>query len=250
MEQRSFALSSAIIVGVLIGLGLALGGYFIGQGFYRARTGDRYVTVKGLVERDVNADLGIWTISYTVTGPDINSTSQKLEQSQKTVLEFAQAHGFTPSEIELQPTTVNDTYANPYQQHQNDPNQRFIIKGGIKLRSSNVDAIRKASQDTGELIRQGVVLGENYPQAPQYYFTRLNSIRPAMLAEATKSARAVAEQFAKDSHSQLGKIREANQGVFEIMNRDSNGSRDAGDQQSTIAKKVRLVSTVEYYLKD
>ncbi|MGH7915887.1 MAG: SIMPL domain-containing protein [Candidatus Binataceae bacterium] len=249
MEQRSFPLASAIILGVLIGLGLALGGYFIGQGFFRARAADRFVTVKGLVERDVKANLGIWVISYAVTGPDINSTSARLDRAEQVVLGFAHAHGFTPDEIEIQPTTVNDTFANPYQQHQNDPNQRFIIKGGIKLRSSNVDAIRKASQDTGDLIKQGVVLGENYPQAPQYYFTGLNAIRPAMLAQATKSARAVAEQFAKDSRSRLGRIRQANQGVFEIMGRDSNSARD-GDRQGTIDKKVRLVSTIEYYLSD
>ena len=92
------------------------------------------------------------------------------------------------------------------------------------------------------------MLGEKYPQAAQYFFTKLNDIRPAMLAEATRSARAVAEQFALDSHSQLGPIHRANQGVFEIMGRDTAGDDALADDQASIEKKVRLGSTVDYYL--
>jgi uncharacterized protein len=248
MERSNSALA-ALLLGILIGAGAALGGFFIGRGFYQARA-ERYVTVKGLVERDVKADLALWTISYTASGPDLNSTNAQLQQDQKIVLAFAQAHGFEPSELQIQPTTVTDSFANPYQGNRPDPNQRFIVKGGIQIRSLKVAKIEQASQDGGDLIRQGVALGENYPQAPQYFFTKLNDIRPSMLADATRSARAVAEQFAADSHSHLGPIRRANQGVFQITSRDASGDQAQGDEQSSIAKKVRLVSTVDYYLLD
>jgi uncharacterized protein len=248
MERSNSALA-ALLLGILIGAGAALGGFFIGRGFYQARA-ERYVTVKGLVEREVTADLALWTISYTASGPDLNSTNAQLQQDQKIVLAFAQAHGFDPSELQIQPTTVTDSFANPYQGNRPDPNQRFIVKGGIQIRSVKVAKIEWASQDSGDLIRQGVALGENYPQAPQYFFTKLNDIRPAMLADATRSARAVAEQFAADSHSRLGPIRRANQGVFQITSRDASGDQAQGDEQSSVAKKVRLVSTVDYYLLD
>jgi hypothetical protein len=251
MEGRPLSIASALLLGLLIGAGVAIGGYFVGQGFYRARA-ERYVTVKGLVERDVKADLALWTISYTAAGPDLNSANDKLEQDQTVVLAFAQSHGFLTDEIAVQPTTVTDAFANPsYQNNRPDPAQRFIVKGGIQIRSAKVDQVRKASQDTGDLVKRGVALGENYPQAPQYFFTRLNDIRPPMLAEAARSARAVAEQFAADSHSQLGAIRRANQGVFEITSRNAAGGDQAGnDDQGSIDKKVRLVTTVDYYLLD
>ncbi len=249
MENRPLSIASALLLGVLIGAGVAIGGYFVGQGFYRARA-ERYVTVKGLVERDVKTDLALWIISYTAAGPDLNAANNKLEQDQTAVLAFAQGHGFPTEEILVQPTTVSDTFANPYQGNRPDPAQRFIVKGGIQIRSAKVDEVRKASQDTGDLVKQGVALGENYPQAPQYFFTRLNDIRPSMLAEATRSARAVAKQFAADSRSRLGPIRRANQGVFEITSRDAGGDRAGTDDQGSIDKKVRLVTTVDYYLID
>ena len=246
MEDRPLSIASALLLGVLIGAGVAAGGYFIGQGFYRAHA-ERYVSVKGLAERDVKADLGSWTIGYTAAGPDLTSANDKLDQDQTAVLAFASRHGFSADEVAVQPTTVTDTFANPYGASRLDAAQRFVIKGAIQIRSTNVDEVRKASQGTGDLVKQGVALGENYPQAPQYFFTRLNDIRPPMLAEATRSARAVAEQFAADSHSRLGPIRRANQGVFEISGRDD---RSGSDDQGSIDKKVRLVTTVDYYLTD
>jgi hypothetical protein len=249
-ENSGVSLRAALVMGALIGLGAAAGGYFIGNGFYRARS-ERYVTVKGLVERDVRADLALWTISYSAAGPDLNTASAKLAQDGRIVVDFARAHGFTADEIELQPTVVNDTWANPYQTSHPAAGQRFIVKGGVRIRSAKVDAVRKASEDSGALVNAGVALGENYPQAPQFFFTHLNDIRPTMLAQATLSARRVAEQFAKDSHSRLGPIRRANQGVFQITGRDSSGESGAGaGDQGSIEKKVRLVTTVDYYLID
>ena len=246
MEQKTLA--SAVVLGVLIGAGVAVGGYFVGHGFYMARAGEQYVTTKGLVERDVEADLAVWTISYTATGAEISEANDRIDQDQKLVATFAQSHGFTANEMEIQPTTVTDTFANRFENGAPDPKERYTVKGGVRLRSGKVDQVRRASQDTGDLVKEGVVLGENYPQAAQYFFTKLNDIRPAMLAEATRSARAVAEQFALDSHSRLGPIRRANQGVFQITGRDTTGDTAPADDQSSIEKKVRLVSTVDYYL--
>lgn len=248
MEQRNLTFA-ALLLGLLIGIGAAAGGFFVGRGFYQARA-ERYVTVKGLVERNVTADLALWTISYTASGPDLNSSNDKLQQDQQIVVAFAQAHGFDPGEVQIQPTTVTDGFANAYQGNRPDPSQRYIVKGGIQIRSIKVGKVQQASQDTGDLVKQGVALGENYPQAPQYFFTKLNEIRPSMLADATRSARAVAEQFAADSHSQLGPIRRANQGVFQISSRDASGDQAQGDEQNSAEKKVRLVSTVDYYLLD
>ncbi|HLW71280.1 MAG TPA: SIMPL domain-containing protein [Candidatus Binataceae bacterium] len=248
MEKRPLAPAGALILGLLIGAGFAVGGYFIGQDFYAARMGERYVTVKGLAEREVKSDLGTWTISYTATAAEVAEANAAIEQDQTVVTAFATAHGFAAAEIEVQPTTVTDTFASQFQGRPLNPAQRYLIKGGIKLRSSKVDQILTASQDSGELVKQGVVLGENYPQAPQYFFTKLNDIRPAMLADATRSARAVAEQFAADSNSRLGLLRRAGQGVFEISGRDASGDSVAGDEQGSLEKKVRIVSTIDYYL--
>ena len=247
MERRSSPLAAAALTGFLIAAGLTAGGYLIGQGFYRARS-ERYVTVKGLVERDVSADLAVWTISYTASGPDLNQAGAALERERQIVAAFAQRDGFAPDEIEQQPTTVTDTFTSQFGNRPPDASQRYVIKGGIRIRSTKVKAVKAASEDTIALVNQGVVLGENYAQAPQYFFTKLNDVRPAMLVQATRSARTVAEQFAADSHSRLGPIRRANQGVFVITGRDSSDDNASGGDASSIEKKVRLVSTIDYYL--
>lgn len=250
MERGSISFPAAVVLGMFIGTGAAIGGYLVGQGFYQGRRGARYVTVKGLVERDVTADLAVWKISFTSTGSDIATVSADSEHSRELVRAFIGKQGFTGKEVEQMPTQVTDRFANQFGPSNIDASRRYVITAGFEIRTSNVSAVRQASQMTGELIRQGVVLGSPGYEGganPAYLFTRLNSIRPAMLAQATKSARAVAEQFAADSHSRLGTIRRASQGVFEIMSRDGETPNRMG-QRASIHKKVRLVSTIQYYL--
>ena len=69
----------------------------------------------------------------------------------------------------------------------------------------------------------------------------MNSIKPQMIEEATKNARAAAEKFAKDSESKLGKIKTANQGLFTIEN---------VDEYTPNVKHVRVVTNVTYFLED
>jgi uncharacterized protein len=243
---------TALILGVLIGAGLALGGWFIGRGFYDSRMGARYVTARGLVERSVRADIAVWTISYSATNNDVTKANAEVDRDTQLATAFVKQRGFADTEIQPIPAVVNDTSQNGGL-NRTESSGRYLVKAGIRIRSSNVDRVLQASQLTGELIQQGIVLsleGESDAN-PAYYFRGLDAIRPPMLAEATKSARAVAQQFANDSGSRLGTIRRANQGVFEIL--PQNGS--AGGQSSwleprSIDKTVRLVTTIDYYLQD
>lgn len=244
--ERSFAFSSALVLGILIALGLIGAGYFIGQGFYSARTGERYVTVRGLVERPVKADLAVWNINFAATSNDVSTANAEIQRDAKLVLVFAQSHGFAATEIQPTQTKVSDMLAAGYGREVK-PETRYRVQGGVRIRSTNADQVQQASQMTGELVQKNIVLAE--PETgranPAYFFTKLDSIRPAMLAEATRSARSVAQQFANDSGSHLGTIRRANQGVFEITSRDS---PDPIDELGSIDKKVRLVTTVDCLL--
>jgi uncharacterized protein len=224
MERGSISFPAAVILGLLTGAGAALGGYFVGQGFYQGRRAERYVSVKGLAERDVKADLAVWTLNFTATGSDISVVSAASERDRDLVRAFIAKSGFTDREIEPVPTRVNDQFANLMGPPNVEAARRYVIIAGFEIRTTKVDAVREASQMTLELIRQGVVLDgrpiETGASNPAYLFTRLSDIRPAMLAQVTKSARAVAQQFAADSNSHLGAIRRASQGVFQVMSLD------------------------------
>jgi hypothetical protein len=233
---------------VLVAVGIVLCGWFVGRGFVNARTADRTVSVKGVAERDVMADIALWPLRFTSTDDNLARAQEKFESSRKAVVAFLQEHGIDASHVELQSFDVNDVLANPYRGG-GEVTSRYIITGTLMVRVEDPGLVRTASQDLGSLVSGGVVFSSQggYASGPTYLFTRLNDFKPEMIAEATASAREAAEQFANDSGSDLGGIREAYQGVFQILPRD----RAPGVmEESQMNKTVRVVSTVVYSLED
>jgi len=238
----------------LLALSVALAGWFVGNGLSSIRTADRFVTVKGVSERQVKSDLALWPIQLAVTDDNVAIAQNRVNQNVSKVVAFLKANGIDSTEIELQGVRVTDVLANAYNP-QNRAGNRFIIQQTVMVRSDNPDRVRATSQKVGELVNSGVVLSsgpEWGPGGPTYVFRRLNDLKPSMIAEATAEARKAAEQFAKDSKSRLGGIHTANQGVFVILPRDATAA-DQGpgmNEQSQMLKTVRVVATVEYLLRN
>jgi len=231
----------------ILAVGVALGGYFVGIGFFRGRAADRTVTVKGVSERDVTADVALWPLRFVATNDDLAKAQAEIKQSHQKVLAFLEKQGIDPKSAEVARLEVNDLLANPYRSGPME--SRYIVAQTVMVRTNDPATVVKASQNVGELVDAGVVLSSQggYESDPTYLFTRLNDLKPEMIAEATAEARRAAEQFAKDSDSKIGKIRQANQGVFVILPRDpAPGMMEGGQPQKT----VRVVTTVDYYLKD
>jgi hypothetical protein len=234
---------------LILGVGVALGGYLAGNGFARARAADRYVTVKGVAEREVKADLAIWPINVVGAANELVAAHTSLKASVASVKQFLARQGIDTAQAELVGFSVSDALANEYAPERR-PTNRFVIRETVMVRSRNPDLILTASQKVGELAASGVVVssGSEYRGpggGPSFVFTGLNKLKPQMIADATARAREAAEQFARDSRSGLRGIRRANQGVFEILPRDDAPGVSA---ESQIHKIVRVVSTVEYFL--
>ncbi len=246
-----------LVSSVILSAGIFGAGYSVGKALYLAKSSSRTVTVKGLTERNVTSDLGIWEIDYREIGNNLTDLNQRLVRDQQAVTAFLKQHGFSDQEISVQPIKVDDKLANAYQTNTATANdQRYILTGGVRIRSEHVGLIAETNQAMGALLQQGISLAfdvNNVSPNPSYYFTQLDTIRPSMMADATRSARSVAEQFAKDSGTELGNIQTANQGIFEIMSRDSSTMNpDWNSTQNafgSIDKKVRLVTTLVYRLR-
>ena len=240
-----------VLLGVLLATGLIIGGWVLGAQIKATRLSDRYVTVKGLVERKVKSDLAIWPLTYKEAGNDLAALYAKTEADKKTILKFLGDQGIQPNEIEIGVIRVVDTQANEYGGGTRSPN-RYIAEQPITVRTSRVDQVAAAAQKTIQLLQNGVVLGGNPGQGLSYKFTSLNAIKPDMITEATRNARAAADRFAADSGSKVGSIRQANQGVFSILPADGasegEGGYNAGD--SSLMKTVRVVTSVDYYLNN
>jgi len=199
------------MLGLLLALGLIVGGWVLGSQIKATRLGDRYVTVKGLVERKVKSDLAIWSLSYKEAGDDLSLVYSKTEADKKAILQFLDEQGIQNSEIELGVIRVVDTQANEYGGGNRAP-RRYIVEQQVTVRTTRVDQVAAAAQKTMALLQKGIVMNSSQGQGLTYKFTGLNSIKPDMITEATRNARAAADRFAKDSGSKVGTIRQANQG--------------------------------------
>jgi hypothetical protein len=232
---------------VVLALAIAAAGWWIGGGLVAIRTGDRSVTVKGLSEQDVRADLAIWPLRFVATGNDLAVAQAKLSGDAGTVRAFLIEAGLEPGEIELRSLEVTDLLAQAYRSGPVD--SRFIVAQTLVARSTDVDRVASASQRVGALVDAGVVLGgqNSGAQGPYYLFTRINDVKAAMIADATQKARETAQQFADDADSSIAGIRRAQQGVFQILPRDT----APGFQEETqIEKTLRVVTTIDYALDD
>jgi hypothetical protein len=243
-NQRGSVLHGAA---VLLAIGIALGGWLAGRGFVASRTADRFVTVKGVAERDVRADLALWPLRYMATDDDLIQAQSRVEASREKILGFLEGEGIAAESVELQRMEVEDRVARSYGDRV--PGSRYTITQTLMVRSDDPELVHAASQKVGELVNAGVVLtgSGGWSGGPTYLFTRLNEFKPVMIAEATANAREAAQKFADDAGTDLGGIRRANQGVFQILARD----RAPGiSVEGQLHKTLRVVSTVEYQLGD
>lgn len=235
---------TTLLAAAVLAIGMAVAAWLVADGLREVRTGDRTVAVKGLAEREVKADLALWPMRFVATSNALDEAQAKIAADAATVTEFLFGAGIGREEIAVQSLEVIDLLAQAYRS--GPVESRFIVAQTLMVRSSQVDRIAVASQQVGDLVARGVVLsGEGPATGPAYVFTGLNAIKPKMIAEATRSARAAAEQFAADSGSRLGGIRTASQGLFQILPRDAAPGEIESRQ---ISKTVRVVSTVEYAL--
>src|SRR5579863_9084541 len=236
--------NSLLSLGLPLALGLIIGGWALGAQIKATRLSDRYVSVRGLVERQVKSDLAVWPISYKEAGNDLASVYEKTETDKKTILQFLDQQGIKPPEIELGEVQVTDTQANEYGGGNRAP-YRYIVEQQITVHTTRVDQVAAAAQKTMVLLQKGIVISGSSGQGLSYKFTALNSIKPDMITEATRNARAAAERFASDSGSKVGTIRQANQGVFSILPADQGGaSAGEGGEGGSFGGDSSLMKTV------
>lgn len=253
MEQKSCCTTKKsccksllkLVIALVLASGVALAGYAVGCGIHSISDSQRNITVRGFSERDVKADLAIWNIGYVATGNDIAGVQAKVEADANTLRLFLITNGIEESEIMELPTSMVDLLSRDYRPD-NAKDSRYIVNAGLRIRTDKVDIIQKLSGvKIGGVIKSGVTLSDNSP--PVYLFSKLQDIKPDMVAAATDDARRAAEQFAKDSGAKLGSMKTATQGLFQFLPRDQ--ANNVIESQE-INKTVRVVTSVSYFLKD
>jgi hypothetical protein len=202
---------------------------------------DRTVTVKGLAEIECMADKVIWPIKFIVIDNELPPIFNVIEQQSKIITNFLLSRGIKDNEITFSSLDLKDKEATEYSNYEN-VRFRYYASKTITVCSNQVEIVKQAIADLGTLGKHGIIFDQNYCRFPiEYQFTALNDLKPKMIEQATAHARSVAEKFAQDSQSHLGKIKHASQGNFSIVNRDAN---------TPYIKKIRVVSTITYYISN
>ncbi len=224
----------------LIAAGLTLLGVFISQGLGKISSNQRVVSVRGLCEREYEANKVTWLIVSKSVGNDLPTIYKEIENTNRAIITFPKENGISESEYAVNADSVSDLQADTYG-NQTVP-YRYSVTTVVVVTSSQVKKITELMREQTKLMQQGIaIVAGNYQYQTLYEFTDLNKIKPEMVAEATKNAREAANKFAEDSDSKLGKIKSATQGQFSIEDRD---------QYTPYVKRIRVVSTIQYFLKD
>ncbi len=236
MEQKNCLPN--VLTNMILAAGIIAGCWVLGNALVDFKAMDRYVTVKGLAEMEVPADLAMWPISYSAGADTLPELDAALKRSRVQIVAFLAQHGLDKAELMDAAPRIQDYQTMTYNQR---PPQRYSAEAILTVRSSDIATVKKAMSVAGDLVSRGVMLVQNYEFRPTFAFTRLNEIKPEMIAEATRNARSAAMQFAEDSGSRVGSIRRATQGYFSLQDRD---------QYTPEVKRVRVVTTVDYFLED
>jgi hypothetical protein len=238
--MKDESVKSSFIFGIFIFLGLAALGFSIGSSVVKFKGYERTVTVKGLSEKEYPADIALWPIQFIAAHNDLPELYKSIEAHSNEIIRFLKANGFEDDEISTTPPGIVDKLAQGYEKSKIE--FRYHATQTITIYSKKIEPVRRTMNKLAELGKKGIALTDgDYHHTTEYLFTRLNEIKPEMVEEATTKAREVASKFAKDSDSKLGKIKKARQGQFSINDRDKNNPH---------IKKIRVVSTIEYYLSD
>jgi hypothetical protein len=232
-------MNDRLLPSVVTAAGLVVSGWLIGDAIRYTKRFESAVEVRGLDERLVRSDRASWQLNLAASAPTLSAANDALVDSAKSLREFLVAQGFPESELRSGPTYVSDAWANGMPNARTE--SRYTVRGGLVLETAKVDAVEKATQSTGEMLKRGIRVDNSNVR---YYFTDLNKVKTEMLAAATANARQAAEAFAKDSKTRLGGIKSASQGLFTI------GAPLAEyEAETSVMKKVRVVTKVQYFLE-
>lgn len=241
MEQKNVkgtCGANNVVLGVCLMVGLVVGALLLGNAIKATRADDRIVSVKGLCEREVKADNVICPFAYKEGGDDLQQLYKTIERKNAIIIDFLKEAGIAEEEISVAAPKVVDTRTE-WSGSQN--RYAYIVTSVVTVCTDKVDEIIALQSQQGALLQQGIATTSGWEYPTVYSFTKLNEIKPDMIETATRNARETAEKFAADSDSKLGKIKRATQGQFSINDRDSN---------TPYMKNVRVVTSVDYYLKD
>ena len=141
MQQKSSLLPATVLA-----IGMSLSGFFACNALVKSRLGFRTITVKGLAEREVKADLGFWPIRFTATGATLEEARTKLIANENSVKTYLGAQKFAPTEYQVQNVQVQDKMVNDYNGEINANTRYFLTEDIMAVSYTHLDLYKRQTR--------------------------------------------------------------------------------------------------------
>src|SRR4051794_10623231 len=234
-DRGPLAMAAAL---VLLALAVLIGSIAIGNGI-RDRGRNDVIRVTGSAKKRIRADYVVWDLSVTSQEPGASDAAALLARWTKRVRTFLADEHVRPRELTMQPIATEAVTAE--ETGEGTGILAYKLTRRFQIRSSRVAAIRGVAEDTSNLLAADVPLEA---ESPQYVYTHLGSLRPALLRAATRDAQRRAQILVEATGNRLGGLRNVSVGVFQVTSPFSTEVSDYGEYNtSTVLKDVTGVVT-------
>ncbi len=235
-----------LILGISLALGFIISAFIVAGAAKSIKMANQSISVKGYAEKNLTADLGLWRSNITVRSQTMTDGYNRLQTDLQKVLAYLKSKGISEDMIKIDAVNSMQTYRTSENGNNSIPDG-YQMNQMISITSNNVQDLMKLSTEASELIRDGIDF-QSY--SPEFFYTKLNNLKIEMLGAASLDARKRAETLAKNSGSEVGALKSAQQGVFQITAVNSTEISDFGAYDlSTIEKTIKSVVTIEFYIK-
>jgi hypothetical protein len=229
---------------IIIGLSIVISVAIISHAYKNRNQKQERISVTGLGTKDFKSDLIVWSGSFSKRANELNNAYNRLDQDKQAIRNYLITKGVSASEIVFKAVDINKNFDYVYEK--NGQSRRvfsgYSLSQRVEIESKEIEKIEQISRDITELITNGI---EFYSNAPQYYYTQLADLKVEMIAAATDDATRRAEQIAKNANADLGGLKSAKMGIFQIIGQNSNEDYSWGGTFNTSSKEKTATITMK-----
>ena len=194
------------------------------------------ITVTGLAERDFVSDQIVWAGNYSRKTMELRTAYAQLKKDEQTIREYLTGKGVKESELVFSSVSIEKEFNTRYDSEGRTLGTEFTgynLKQSVTVDSRDIEKVEKISREVTELIESGIEFNSSNPS---YFYTKLSELKIDLLAKASADAQERAQTIAKNSGSDLGKIKKAAMGVFQITGQNSDEDYSFGGVFNTSSK--------------
>ncbi len=239
------------ISSIIFGIAIIVSSIFLGTAYIERNNPDGEIQVTGLGKEDFSSDLIVWEGHFEAQNMNLKQAYILLETRKNVINKYLIKKGIDVKELVFNSVKTYELTKRNYSPNGNYMGEEFDgykLVQSIQIESKEVEKIERISREVTELLNQGV---QFYSEVPRYYYTKLADLKIKMISKATEDARLRGEKISEFSGSELGELKSARMGIFQITGQNSKedyswgGTFNTSSREKTASITMKLVYKVK-----